>query len=166
MNSVPHESFALRFSDLQEIEVACREDEEQRAGRAIDWISARVSRRCAKWVDDWEHAGAPVAEKEADMKYRTPWWEELKRCVQGDHVPSTIEGWNHPVSGAFNLGLTRKACLLDLGFSDSRCVYYVTESFTSTCPASYQTPGFSCLGRQLPVCLLLDRTPPELGFVG
>lgn len=35
------------------------------------------------------------------MKYRTPWWEELKRCVQGDHIPSTMEGWNHPVSSAF-----------------------------------------------------------------
>lgn len=100
MSPVPHESFALRFSDLQEIEAACREDEEQRAGRTIDWISARVSRRCSKWVDDWENTGPPAAEKETDMKYRTPWWEELKRCVQGDHIPSTVEGWNHPVSSA------------------------------------------------------------------
>ncbi|KAG6878643.1 hypothetical protein C0993_001166 [Termitomyces sp. T159_Od127] len=30
--------------------------------------------------------------------YTTPWWDELRRCVEGDHVPSKTEGWNHPVA--------------------------------------------------------------------
>ncbi|RDB28485.1 Transport protein particle subunit trs85-1 [Hypsizygus marmoreus] len=91
LTSVPHTSFALRFSDLVEIETACREDDEQRAVRTIDWISARISHRCAKWVEDFEKSG----ERE---NIRTPWWDELRRCVEGDHVPSKTEGWNHPVA--------------------------------------------------------------------
>ncbi|KAJ7596891.1 ER-golgi trafficking TRAPP I complex 85 kDa subunit-domain-containing protein [Mycena floridula] len=91
LNSVPHTSFALRFSDLSETESACHEDEEQRAGRTIDWISARIGHRCAKWVQDMEKV------KELET-LKTPWWEELKRCVEGDYVPSRTETWNHPVA--------------------------------------------------------------------
>lgn len=89
LTSVAHASFALRFSDLAEIEEACREDEEQRAVRTIDWIGERVHKRSAKWVEDLEKAD----DKDA---LRTPWWEELKRCAEGDHVPSRVECWNHP----------------------------------------------------------------------
>ncbi|KAJ6604519.1 ER-golgi trafficking TRAPP I complex 85 kDa subunit-domain-containing protein [Mycena vulgaris] len=91
LTSVPHSSFGLRFSSLAEIESACREDEEQRAERTIDWIGARISKRCAKWLEDMEKLGDkdPI---------RTPWWDELKRCAEGDHVPSKTEGWNHPVA--------------------------------------------------------------------
>lgn len=91
LTTVPHTSFALRFSDLVEIEVACREDEEQRATRAIDWIGERISKRCAKWVDDFEK----THDRDAA---RTPWWDELRRCAEGDHIPSRDEGWNHPMS--------------------------------------------------------------------
>ncbi|KAJ7654956.1 ER-golgi trafficking TRAPP I complex 85 kDa subunit-domain-containing protein [Mycena polygramma] len=91
LTSVPHSSFGLRFSSLNEIESACREDEEQRAERTIDWIGARISHRCAKWLQDIEKLG----DKEP---MRTPWWDELKRCAEGDHVPSKSEGWNHPVA--------------------------------------------------------------------
>jgi trafficking protein particle complex subunit 8 len=93
LTSVPHKSFALRFSDLAEIEKGCRESEEERAVRKIDWISSRISNRCAQWVEEMEK----VDETES---LRTPWWEELRRCVEGDHVPSRFEGWNHPVAGA------------------------------------------------------------------
>ncbi|TFK36848.1 ER-golgi trafficking TRAPP I complex 85 kDa subunit-domain-containing protein [Crucibulum laeve] len=89
--SVPHTSFALRFSDLSEIEHACQEDEEQRAVRTIDWISARINKRCVKWIQDLEKVG----EKDA---LRTPWWDELRRCAEGDHIPSRTEGWNHPIA--------------------------------------------------------------------
>lgn len=91
---MPHASFALRFSDLADIEEAAREDEEQRAGRTMDWIAARVSSRSARWVE-------AVNSKEGMngiWRERTPWWEEVKRCVEGDHVPSSDEGWNHPVA--------------------------------------------------------------------
>jgi hypothetical protein len=89
--SVPHTSFALRFSDLIETEEACREDDDRRAERALDWITARISHRCAKWVQEIEKVG----DKDA---VRTPWWDELRRCIEGDSVPSKFEGWNHPVA--------------------------------------------------------------------
>ncbi|KAJ7630805.1 ER-golgi trafficking TRAPP I complex 85 kDa subunit-domain-containing protein [Roridomyces roridus] len=88
LTSVPHSSFGLRFSSLSEIEAACREDSGQRAERTLDWIGARIGKRCSKWLED-------LGEKET---LRTPWWDELKRCVEGDHVPSRAEGWNHPVA--------------------------------------------------------------------
>ncbi|KAJ7492750.1 ER-golgi trafficking TRAPP I complex 85 kDa subunit-domain-containing protein [Mycena latifolia] len=91
LTSVPHASFGLRFSSLSEIESACREDEEQRAERTIDWIGARINKRSSKWLEDMEKLG----EKDST---RTPWWDELKRCAEGDHVPSKTEGWNHPVA--------------------------------------------------------------------
>ncbi|KAF8213184.1 ER-golgi trafficking TRAPP I complex 85 kDa subunit-domain-containing protein [Mycena galopus ATCC 62051] len=91
LTSVPHASFGLRFSSLAEIESACQEDEHQRAERTIDWIGARIGNRCARWLQDMEKLG----EKDP---IRTPWWDELKRCAEGDHVPSKIEGWNHPVA--------------------------------------------------------------------
>src|SRR5215475_10513263 len=47
LTPVPHTSFALRFSDLAEIESACREPEEQRAVRAIDWIGSRINSKSA-----------------------------------------------------------------------------------------------------------------------
>lgn len=91
LTDVPHTSFALRFSDLSEIEASCKEDEEQRAVRTIDWIGERINKRSAKWVDDMEKAN----EKDA---LRTPWWDELRRCAEGDHTPSKVEGWNHPTA--------------------------------------------------------------------
>ncbi|KAF7306800.1 hypothetical protein MIND_00471700 [Mycena indigotica] len=91
LTSVPHSSFGLRFSSLTEIETACREDDEQRADRTLDWIGARISNRCGRWLQEIERLG------EKDVP-RTPWWDELKRCAEGDHVPNRSEGWNHPVA--------------------------------------------------------------------
>ncbi|KIJ68594.1 hypothetical protein HYDPIDRAFT_125323 [Hydnomerulius pinastri MD-312] len=91
LTTVPHASFALRFSNLADIEDACHEDEEQRATRTIDWMGERINQRCAKWVEELE--------KQPDRdSARTPWWDELRRCAEGDHVPSKAEGWNHPMS--------------------------------------------------------------------
>ncbi|KAF8273905.1 ER-golgi trafficking TRAPP I complex 85 kDa subunit-domain-containing protein [Lactarius quietus] len=101
LTPVPLTAFALRFSDLAEIEQGCREDEEERAGRTIDWISARISSRCAKWTEDWEHMQASVTENDVANKSRTPWWNEVRQCVEGDHIPSRSEGWNHPVAIIF-----------------------------------------------------------------
>ena len=103
MTPVHLTSFALRFSDLAEVEEGCREDEEQRAGRTIDWISARVSSRCAKWLDDWERVDAAAAENDRAHSLKTPWWNELRQCVEGEHIPSNSEGWNHPVAGVCSL---------------------------------------------------------------
>ncbi|TFK91662.1 hypothetical protein K466DRAFT_482283 [Polyporus arcularius HHB13444] len=95
LTSVPHASFALRFSDVAQIEDAVHEDEEQRAGRTMDWIGSRISERCERWMDMLE---TDSREGGKMWRTRTPWWEEVKRCVDGDHVPSSVEGWNHPVS--------------------------------------------------------------------
>lgn len=101
LTPVPLASFALRFSDLGEIEDGCREDEELRAGRTIDWISARISSRCGKWLEDWERVEAAAAQNDrANNNLRTPWWNEVRLCVEGDHIPSRFEGWNHPVASA------------------------------------------------------------------
>ncbi|KAI0932025.1 hypothetical protein AcV5_004630 [Taiwanofungus camphoratus] len=97
LTNVPHSSFALRFSDLTDIEAATHEDDEQRAGRTMDWMGARISTRCAKWVEMMENQAA-AGGMENMWKDRTPWWEEVKKCVEGDHVPNSVEGWNHPVS--------------------------------------------------------------------
>lgn len=89
--TVPHSSFVLRFSSLVDVENACHEDEEQRATRTLDWIGERINQRCAKWTEDME-------KKPGRDSARSPWWDELWRCSEADHVPSKIEGWNHPVS--------------------------------------------------------------------
>ncbi|KAM5531871.1 hypothetical protein V8D89_014425 [Ganoderma adspersum] len=95
LTSVPHPSFALRFSDVVDIENGVHEDGGQRAGRTMDWIGSRVSQRCERWLDMLD-----METKEGGKMWRTrtPWWDEVKRCVDGDHVPSSAEGWNHPVS--------------------------------------------------------------------
>ena len=82
--------FALRFSDLTEIEEACQEDEEERANRTIDWMSSRLSEKAAKWVE--------IMDRARSEGVTTPWWEELKKCAEGNVVPSRTEGWNHPVA--------------------------------------------------------------------
>lgn len=126
--SVQHPTFHLRFSDLTAIERACAEDAERRALRTLDWITARIQRRCAAWVADVEApkqqpkrdapssvqggdagAGAGIrvvddlkdpekANSTAEEKRSTPWWDELRACVEGVAVPSREEGWNHPAA--------------------------------------------------------------------
>ncbi|KZT72776.1 hypothetical protein DAEQUDRAFT_749133 [Daedalea quercina L-15889] len=98
--SVPHTTFALRFSDLESIEITAREDEERRAARTMDWISARISARAADWVKVMEAqaSGGNTGGKDGAWRDRTPWWEELKRCMEGDCIPNSDEGWNHPAA--------------------------------------------------------------------
>ncbi|KIO33692.1 hypothetical protein M407DRAFT_231895, partial [Tulasnella calospora MUT 4182] len=90
---VTHSSFTLRFSELTQVESACREDEEARAGRTIDWISGCIAKKAAGWVEDLESRN-----KGEPLKGDTKWWQELKFCLDGDRVPARGEGWNHPVA--------------------------------------------------------------------
>ncbi|KAH9937068.1 ER-golgi trafficking TRAPP I complex 85 kDa subunit-domain-containing protein [Fomitopsis serialis] len=80
--SVSHSTFALRFSDLVDIEYAAHEDEERRAARTMDWIGARVANRTADWVKAMEpklpKAGA---EERRDWRDKTPWWEEVRVII-------------------------------------------------------------------------------------
>jgi hypothetical protein len=126
--SVPHTSFALRFSDLAEIEAACKEGEEQRAARTIDWIGARICKRCTKWIEDME-------KMEGKEVQRTPWWDELRRCAEGEHVPSKTEGWNHPVAGA--VATACRLLIVDESPSHTRGFYDRPES-----PPSHNSPAF------------------------
>lgn len=112
LTSVQHPSFHLRFSSLPNVEAACKEDEESRALRTIDWIGGRISRRCEDWVDNIERE-REMAEvlksplvgsfkgkaQSADVGARTPWWDELRRCAEGEATPNRFEGWNHPSAG-------------------------------------------------------------------
>ncbi|PPQ62964.1 hypothetical protein CVT24_006070 [Panaeolus cyanescens] len=90
LTSVQHASFALRFSQIQEVEQACKEDDDLRASRTIDWVTARITKRCSRWVQE--------ADRQDKDAIRTPWWDELRRCSEGDLTPSKYEGWNHPVA--------------------------------------------------------------------
>jgi hypothetical protein len=115
---VLHQSFHLRFSNLEEIERACKEDEERRAVRTFDWISGRVARKGAKWVESEERelemgkVSAQVGSGNRDgsrtsglgrsldsVPASTPWWDELRMCVEGEITPNRVEGWNHPMAG-------------------------------------------------------------------
>jgi hypothetical protein len=100
LTPISHASFALRFSDLVEIEAGCREPEEQRAERTIDWIGTRIAQKAAHWLADWDASDAAARERDGDPTVRTPWWEDLRRCVEGACVPARSEGWNHPVASA------------------------------------------------------------------
>jgi hypothetical protein len=122
LTDVPHTSFALRFSDLAEIETACREDEEQRAVRTIDWMGERINKRSAKWVEDMEMAN------EKDV-LRTPWWDELRRCAESDHIPSRVEGWNHPAAGA---------CPISVSIIKTNTVNIVIFAVSTTAPNPLQ----------------------------
>lgn len=84
-----------------EVEAACKEDEEQRAGRFIDWVTSRISRRSDRWVKEVEKLEDNGKGLHTPNEGRTPWWEELRKCTEGDLVPLRSEGWNHPVSSMF-----------------------------------------------------------------
>lgn len=94
LSTISHPSFTLRFSDLADTERACLEDDEKRAARTIDWIGERITKQCAHWLSELDtHPDRSST--------RTPWWDELSRCAEGDHLPSKYDGWNHPVSSLF-----------------------------------------------------------------
>jgi len=54
-------------------------------------MSSRVSEKAAKWVE--------IMDRTKSEGVTTPWWEELRKCAEGNVVPSKTEGWNHPVAG-------------------------------------------------------------------
>jgi hypothetical protein len=156
----------LRFSDLVEIEEACREDEEQRAGRTIDWISARISRRCAKWLEDWERIEAATAEKDKGNGLRTPWWNELRHCVEGDHVPSKYEGWNHPAASVcFSCQCSSRTASPQSLYSHVGCIYYASQSVVYLGATARSSIRVAFMGRQHTFALLADRPSEEFSTV-
>jgi hypothetical protein len=124
LTTVSHPAFHLRFSNLHEIEQICKEDPARRAVRAIDWISERIAKKCSSWIASAGDSGltasntpkgadagkgsglrivddATTSEKDFMASPRTPWWDELRRCAEGERVPNLLEGWNHPVAGPY-----------------------------------------------------------------
>ncbi|KAG8699356.1 hypothetical protein FRC09_006668 [Ceratobasidium sp. 395] len=89
--SVTHDRYFIRFSDLQDVETASKEDEEVRAGRTFDWMSTRISRKAAAWV-------AEVEEKPLNLGKEMKWWQDIRLCVEGDVAPTRTEGWNYPIA--------------------------------------------------------------------
>lgn len=96
LTTVSHPSFTLRFSDLSDTERACLEDDAKRAARTIDWIGDRITKQCPVWLKELEDNPDRYAT-------RTPWWDELARCAEGDLLPAKHDGWNHPVSSPSRL---------------------------------------------------------------
>lgn len=86
LTPVAHPNFNIRFSTLEEIEDACKEDDEVRAERTIDWIGSRIASQAAAWLEN------------PRMVEHERWWTELRACVEGERVPIRGEGWNHPVA--------------------------------------------------------------------
>lgn len=140
LTSVPHTSFALRFSDLEEIESSCKEDEEQRAVRTLDWIGERVHKRSARWIEDMEKAN------EKDV-LRTPWWDDMRRCAEGDHIPSRMESWNHPAASACLLPCLTSRQSSRLVHSYISCVYDGTQSSPSNHSSAFKGCRFTTMGR-------------------
>lgn len=134
---MPHPSFALRFSDLVEIENACREEEEERANRTIDWIGARINQKSLKWVE--------IMDKSKSEGYTTPWWEELKKCSEGNHIPAKHEGWNHPVAGLL-FSSTNLPPILILHGSCVCCVYQRREPATSLARSTLEAKRAAIMG--------------------
>ena len=152
--SVPHTSFALRFSDLLEIEEASREQDDQRAERTLDWITARITHRSAKWVQDLEKMG----DKDA---VRTPWWDELRRCVEGDLFPSKFEAWNHPVARTPFSPSTVSP--FDMLLSHTCCIYYRTQSTPSYYHSAFANYTIPTMGRHQ--LLAIHRNYPSPRFI-
>lgn len=86
LTSVTIPNFNIRFSALGDIEDACKEDEEARAERTMDWIGGRIAQQAAAWLED------------PRMVEHERWWTELRACVEGERAPVRGEGWNHPVA--------------------------------------------------------------------
>jgi hypothetical protein len=91
--TVTHDRYFMRFSNLQDVEAASKEDEEVRAGRTFDWMGSRISRKAATWV-------AEVEEKPLNLAKEMKWWQDIRLCAEGDIAPSRTEGWNYPVACA------------------------------------------------------------------
>jgi len=136
--SVPHKSFSLRFSDLEEIEASCYEDEEERAVRAVDWISERIGQQSAKWVEEME-------KYKGKEPLKSPWWEEVRRCAEGEHTPSRTETWNHPAAGTFPVHCSVGHALTSSA-SHFRCIYHCSEPFTSNYKSTIRASRPSVLG--------------------
>jgi hypothetical protein len=166
LTPVPLASFALRFSDLAEVEEGCREDDEQRAGRMIDWISARISSRCARWLEDWERVETAAAENDRANIPKTPWWNEVRQCVEGDHIPSKYEGWNHPVASVcFLYQSWLRIASSQYHYSRIGCVHHVAQSTTDFGTAAFTHFRTPVMGGQYTFTVLSDRPSGNLSLV-
>lgn len=86
LTPVTHPSFNVRFSALSDVENACKEDDEERSARTIDWIGTRIAQQASGWLEN------------PRMVEHERWWTELRACAEGERAPVRGEGWNHPVA--------------------------------------------------------------------
>ena len=112
----------------------------------MDWIGNRVQPRCAAWVETVE---AQLASGKTDglWRDRTPWWEEVKRCVESDHVPNRSEGWNHPVASSYLSSGEPQSLSSMFVFNSNICsVDYCCEPPTSIAGIAFTSHRISSLG--------------------
>jgi hypothetical protein len=97
-------------------------------------MGERINKKSAKWVEDMEKAN------EKDV-LRTPWWDELRRCAEGDHIPSRVETWNHPAASAcLSFSLFVSFYELTQKHSYTSSLYYRTQSLAG----NHSPPFKSC----------------------
>lgn len=155
LTTVSHPSFSLRFSDLADTERACLEDDEERAARTIDWIGDRITRQCTHWLKELDDDPDRYAT-------RTPWWDELARCAEGDHLPSKYDGWNHPLSSqSHDCALSPTHNLA----SHSSRIYHSSQPIAGYHDTPFSYIGISLLGRHNPPPLHTDRTYQRISSV-
>jgi hypothetical protein len=88
--TVIQSEFHLRFTEFSRIVDSCKEDEDARATRFIEWLSSRIASQGPEWVESVY--ASDVASP--------PWWSDMRRCLEVDCVPVRREGWNYPIAGA------------------------------------------------------------------
>ena len=93
LNPVRHASFNVRFSSFKNTWSACKEEPATRSSRILDWISARISSKATRWIQELETSDPSTMSS-------LPWWDELKECIECDTAPNPYETWNHPTAGA------------------------------------------------------------------
>ena len=76
-------------------------------------MSSRISEKAAKWVDTMDQTRSEGV--------ITPWWEELKKCAEGNVVPSRTEGWNHPIASKECSGSSILSLVFSAFYSSHLC---------------------------------------------
>lgn len=129
----------------------------------MDWIGNRVQPRCTAWVEMVE-VQAASEKPEGPWMDHTPWWEEVKRCVESDHVPNRSEGWNHPIASSYSSrGCTFSHCVL---FHSNICgIHHCAQPVASIAGPARANSRLSALGGRHIAPLFTDSTPLEFTTV-
>ena len=64
--------------------------------RNVVWEKSR-----GHWVDEVTNMEeqSKISGQQQVVVGPTPWWNQVRRCIEGDYTPVRTEGWNHPTAG-------------------------------------------------------------------